>query len=277
MTPANTTTDRESAAVELPAPTPWPLFAGLGVTLLFAGLVTHWIFTVLGAVLALRAATGWWREVLPVEHTERVPLVAPARRAAVVARPAPAPGVRGHRMRLPADVHPISAGLRGGLVGAAAMAAVACAVGWLVHGSVWYPVNLLAAVAVPSLARADTAQLAAFSATGLAVGTVVHLVVSVFVGLVYAAALPAFPGHPAFWGGLVAPLVWSGTLWATLGLVSPVLAARIDWLWFAVSQLAFGCATGLTVARVERVTTMQTLSLAERAGLETDDGEEGDS
>jgi hypothetical protein len=43
----------------LPAPTIWPAALALGVTLVAAGLVTHWLVAVGGAVLMLAALGGW--------------------------------------------------------------------------------------------------------------------------------------------------------------------------------------------------------------------------
>lgn len=263
----------ERDRVELPAPTAWPMIAALGIALGFAGLVTHPLVSAVGVVLTVAGVVGWWAEVLPVEHLEAVPLEPPARRARPVqpaAREAVPlmPGVEGHRLRLPVEIHPYSAGVLGGLVGGAAMAVVACAYGLIVYGSVWYPINLLAAVVIPSLAAADTAQLAAFNALALGVAVVSHLAVSVFVGLVYAAILPLFPRRPALWGGVVAPLVWTGLLWALFGIINPTLNARIDWPWFVASQVAFGLAAGALVTRTQRIRTMQSLPFAARAGIE---------
>jgi len=259
--------------IELPAPTAWPMVAALGVALGFAGLVTHVLVTVVGVVLAIAGAVGWFRDVLPVQEMERVPLVPPAQRARPVLPVTRAvaqlmPGEQGHRLRLPVEMHPYSSGVVGGLVGGAAMAVVACAYGLIAHASLWYPINLLAAVAIPSLAEADTAQLAAFDALAFGVAVVSHLVISLFVGLVYAAILPMFPRRPGLWGGLVAPLVWSGLLWASLGIINPTLNARIDWPWFVASQIAFGLAAGLWVSRTQRIRTLQSVPLAARAGLE---------
>lgn len=259
--------------VELPAPTAAPMIMALGVTLGFAGLVTHPLVTVVGVVLAAAGVVGWFREVLPVERLERVPLVPPARRARPV-RPAPravaqlVPGEAGHRLRLPVEIHPYSAGVLGGLVGGAAMAAVACAYGLIAYGSPWVPINLLAAVAIPSLAGADSARLAAFDGLAFAVALVSHALISIFVGLVYAAILPIFPRRPALWGGVIAPLVWTGLLWASLGVVNPALNDRIDWPWFVASQIAFGLVVGAWVTRTERIRTLQSLPLAARAGIE---------
>ena len=262
----------ERDGLELPAPTAWPMVAALGITLGFAGLVTHVLVTVVGVVLTLAGVVGWFREVLPVEHLERVPLVPPALRPRPVRVVAAAatllPGEDGHRLRLPVEIHPYSSGITGGLAGGAAMAVVACAYGLLRYGSLWYPINLLAAVALPSLASADTAQLAAFIPSAFAVAVLAHGVTSVFVGLVYAAILPMFPHRPALWGGLLAPLVWSGLLWASFGVINPTLNARIDWRWFVASQIAFGFAAGAVITRTQRIRTLQSLPFAARAGIE---------
>ena len=53
------------------------------------------------------------------------------------------------------EVQPLSAGVKGGLVGACAMALCAAIYGIVVQGSVWYPLNLLAAIAVPRMSDAD--------------------------------------------------------------------------------------------------------------------------
>jgi hypothetical protein len=263
----------EGDHIELPAPTASPMITALGLALLFGGLVMHPLVSMVGGALTLAGAVGWFREVLPVEHREPVPLVPPGQRPKPV-QPAPraveqlVPGVEGHRLRIPVEIHPYSAGALGGLVGGAAMAVVACAYGVIAHGSAWYPINLLAAVAIPSLASADTAQLAAFDPLALGVAVIAHLAISLFVGLVYAAILPMFPRRTAFTGGFVAPLVWSGVLWASLGVINPTLNARIDWPWFVASQIAFGLAAGAVITRTQRIRTMQSLPFAARAGIE---------
>jgi len=260
------------------------MVAALGIAFGFAGLVMHPLVTMVGVVLVIAGAVGWFREVLPVEHVERVPLVPLAQRAQPVQPVTRAvaqlvPGVEGHRLRLPVEIHPYSAGILGGLVGGVAMAVTACAYGVIEYGSLWYPINLLAAVAIPSLAAADTAQLAAFNGLAFGVAAISHAAISIFVGLVYAAILPMFPRRPAVSGGVIAPLLWSGLLWASLGVINPTLNGRIDWPWFVASQIAFGIAAGVVITRTQRIRTMQSLPFAARAGIEapglseTKDGE----
>jgi hypothetical protein len=170
-------------------------------------------------------------------------------------------------VRVPVEVQPVSAGIVGGLVGGVAMAVIALAYGVVFQGSLWYPVNLLSAVAMPSMASADLAQLRAFSAPALIIGVIAHGLVSMLTGLLYAVILPMLPSRHALWGGLVAPLFWTGFLWAVLGVINPVLHARVNWWWFIASQIAFGLATGYVVSRAQPVATMQTWPLAERAGV----------
>src|SRR5262249_56248876 len=67
---------------------------------------------------------------------------------------------------------------------------------------------------------------------------------------------------------LIAPLLWTGFLWALLGFINPALNARVDWGWFIASQIAFGLATGYVVSRSHPVATMQTWPLAARAGVQ---------
>src|SRR5215510_11474648 len=146
--------------INLPAPTAWPFVTAFGLTLLAAGLVTQAVISLVGLILALRGAVGWFRNVLPVEQHDLVRVRPLEQRARPIA-PAPRvvrqlqPGVAGHRVRIPAEIHPYSSGIKGGIIGGIAMAIVACLYGVIAYRSIWYPINLLAAAAVPSLARAD--------------------------------------------------------------------------------------------------------------------------
>ena len=60
--------------IHLPAPTVWPFLLGLGVTLLAASLVTSFWIGALGFVLFIVSAVGWFRQVLPHEAHEDVPV-----------------------------------------------------------------------------------------------------------------------------------------------------------------------------------------------------------
>jgi hypothetical protein len=261
-------------AIELPAPTVWPFVTALGVAFAFAGVVTYAAVSAVGIALALIGFVGWMREVFPREHTQSIALRPPALRA----RPATSSrrsiehlrlGEGAHRVRLPVAIRPYSAGVKAGLAGGVAMAVVALLFGILVQGSLWYPINLLAAAGMPSLATADLGALRSFNGVALAVGLIVHAILSVLVGLLYAVILPTLPRYPIVWAGFVAPLMWTALVWSTLGLVNPVLNARIEWRWFIASQVAFGLVAGWVIARTEPIRTMQTWPLAARAGIES--------
>ena len=257
----------------VPAPTPWPMVAALGLTLLCAGLVTHVVVSVVGLILAFRGAIGWFREVLPVEKTELVSVV--ARDVSLIIKPSARSvthlraGEASHRVSVPEEYHPYSAGFIGGIFGGIAMAVVACAYGIIFQQSIWYPINLLAAAAMPSLANADVTQLRLFNGAGFVVALISHGVISLLVGLLYAVLLPMLPSRfSAFWGSLLAPLIWTGLISATLRLINPALNDRIDWIWFIASQVAYGMVTGYVVAHTKTVETVQTWPLAVRAGIE---------
>jgi len=259
--------------IELPAPTAWPMVAAFGLTLGFAGLVTSVFVTLLGIAAFVIGAVGWWYDIFPVERHEAVPVAPPEQRAAAVV-PAPhrvehlVAGVGRHRLRLPVEVHPYSAGIKGGIVGGAAMAIVACAYGQYAYGSIWYPINLLAATAMPSMARADLAELKVFQFFPFVIAFVSHGVLSVFVGVLFAAMLPMLPRQSMFWGAFTAPIFWTGLIYASLRWLNPTLNDRIDWWGFIASQMAFGLTTGFVISRSDWVKTRQSASLLERAGIE---------
>src|SRR5260370_13409172 len=58
--------------IEAPAPTAWPMIFALGLTLAFAGLVTSIAVSMVGFILTMAGAVGWFPVGLPVEHREAV-------------------------------------------------------------------------------------------------------------------------------------------------------------------------------------------------------------
>src|SRR5713101_4917297 len=261
-------TSQAPRQIEVPASTAWPLVLALGFTLICAGLLTSVSVSVLGAVLAVGGCAGWFREVLPNEHEVEVPVI-PSEFAAVTNRPVVdrlpiAPDQL--RAWLPLHTHPISAGLKGGLAGGVAMAVLACAYGVLKAGSIWYPINLLAASVYAQSLRLGASQLSAFHADSFAIALVLHALVSTSVGLLYGAMLPMFAHRPIILGGLIGPVLWSGLLYSMLSLLNPMLESHIDWLWFVASQVAFGIVAGLVVVRQPRVPTRENVAFAIRAG-----------
>jgi hypothetical protein len=259
----------QASSVSLPAPTSWPIVLAFGITLLFAGLVTSGSVSILGAVLCVSGSVGWFRDVLPHEKHESVPVV-PESVQFVTTRTKVARvewmSRELHRARLPLEIYPVSAGVKGGLAGSVAMAALAMIYGVVSRHGIWYPINLLAAGFFPT--RVTTEQISAFSWDALFIASSVHLITSLLVGLLYGAALPMFPRRPILWGGLIAPILWSGLLHSILAVVNPILNQHIDWLWFVICQVGFGIVAGTVVSRQHRVRTWQHLPFAVRAGFE---------
>ena len=261
---------RAPSEIKVPAGTAWPLVLAFGFTLVFAGLLTSVSASILGAVLAIAGCVGWFREVLPHEHEEVVPVVPEDLSVAtgrhVVERLPVAP--EQVRAWLPIETYPISAGVEGGLAGSAAMAVLACAYGLLKTGSIWYPINLLAAVVYAPSEVPSASQLNSFHPVIFLIAVVLHLVTSILVGLLYGAMLPMFARRPILLGGLIAPVLWSGLLYSIMGILNPVLGSHIDWIWFMASQFAFGIVAGLVVVRQSRVLTRENMPFALRAGIE---------
>src|SRR4029453_3903296 len=88
--------------IQVPASTGWPLVAAFGLTLIFAGLLTHVMVSTLGAVTLCLGLLGCFPQFLPNEAHESVAL-----EKEELVRPAPSPKVRhlqigelGHRARL---------------------------------------------------------------------------------------------------------------------------------------------------------------------------------
>jgi hypothetical protein len=256
--------------IEVPASTAWPLVLAFGFTLMFAGLLTSVSVSVLGVVLAVAGCAGWFREVFPHEHEVIVAVVPEEIRIATERRVVERLPVAADQLRawLPVHTYPISAGIKGGLAGGVAMAVLACAYGLLKAGSIWYPINLLAATAYAESLKLGPAQLNSFHADSFAIALGLHGIGSIFVGLLYGAMLPMFARRPIVLGGLIAPVLWSGLLYSIMQLLNPLLASRINWIWFMASQIAFGVVAGIVVVRQERVSTRENLPFAMRAGIE---------
>jgi hypothetical protein len=267
QTGQNSGTPRE---IEVPASTAWPLVLAFGFTLLYAGLLTSLSVSVLGAVLSVAGCVGWFREVFPQQHEEPVPIVPEDFRITTRRRVVERVPVAADQLRawLPVHTYPVSAGVKGGLAGSVAMAVLASAYGLLKVGSIWYPINLLAAVVYAQSLRLDPAQLNSFHADAFAIALGLHGLVSTLVGLLYGAMLPMFARRPIVLGGLIAPVLWSGLLYLMLGLLNPLLESRIDWVWFMASQVAFGVVAGIVVVRQSRMPTRENLTFAMRAGIE---------
>lgn len=255
--------------IHLPSPTPWPILLAVGVTLIAGGVISSKYVSIFGAVLAIVSCVGWFRQVLPHEHHSPVAvvpqgIVITSSRRKVARLEAP----QAHtRARLPLEIYPISAGIKGGLVGGVAMALMAMFYGIVSHGSIWYPINLLGAVVYAQI-DVTAKAMEAFHLDLLLVAIALHVTTCVLVGLLYGTLLPMLPRRPILLGGLFAPLVWTGLLHSVLNIVDPVLNDHINWWWFLASQIAFGLVAGMVVVRQVRVPTWQ-YPFSVRAGVES--------
>jgi hypothetical protein len=266
--------------VDLPIPTATPIMTAFGVTLLAAGLVTSLLVSLVGFIIGLIGAIGWFRDVFPTPKHELVPLAEEDR------RPKPVKvsqrrithlryGEAGHRVRIPVEVHRYSAGIIGGLAGGVAMAILAMGYGQVVQHSIWYPINLLAAAGMPTMGNASLATLREFNGAALAVAILSHVTFSILVGLLYTVLLPMLPAKFEWlFGGIVTPLMWTALLYPTLDLVNPALAARVDWPWFVICQVSFGVVGGFVVYKSQKVETMQSWPLAQRLDVHAMPGDQ---
>jgi hypothetical protein len=255
-------------SIEMPRPTAAPMVLSLGVVLLAAGAVLGLTFIVVGALVIVTSLSIWVAALLPGRGHFQEP------RAELARRPMPVttervkveqlrPGMPGYRVRLPETVHPISAGIKGGILGGLLMPLPALLYGLLSGHGIWYPVNLLAGMVLPGIDAMTAAQLEQFSLALLIVGIVIHAVMAVVFGLLYGVLLPTLPGIPTSvarlpsmvgslaWGGLLFPFFWSTVSYSLIGVVNPVLQERVNWPWFIVSQFVFGVVAAVVVDRSE--------------------------
>ncbi len=254
----------------MPAPTAWPFTLAVGSALILAGLLTNASVSVLGAIVAVFGAVGWFREVLPHEREEIIPIradePAPVHPPRVVARLEVAKEVP--RAYLPLRTYPVVAGVKGGLAGGVVMAILAMLYGAVVFHSVWYPINLLAGSLYAPEAMPSAEALLHFNLGWFLFALAMHITMCLLVGLLYGAMLPMLPRAPIFLGGILGPLVWTGLLYHIIGYVNPLLDARINWWWFALSQAGFGIVAGIVVTRHHKILTTENIPLAMRAGIE---------
>ncbi len=256
----------------IPQPTPWPILAAFGLTFIFAGLVTNWMVSVVGAAFALVGLIGWFYEVFPHENVEAIPVAdCEAVLPPPVFEPRPA---KSPRNLVPEEIHPYRSGFKGAIAGAIAMAVVAAGWGLIDEGSLWMPINLLAGTVLPSVGDATLEQLRLFNGVWFATAVGVHICLSLAVGMVFVVSLPMMPRRPLLAGGLIAPIIWTGIAWATLRVVNPTLEQYISWPWFLGSQIAFGIACAMVISRTTKVRLQIGRSFEDRMGFEQTEGDE---
>jgi hypothetical protein len=250
--------------VEMPRPTAAPLVLALGLILAASGVAFGSAFFVVGGAVLVTGLCIWVGQLLPGRGHVHESLAEPSHRPPPVAA-APGgveqlrPGLPCYRLRLPEQVHPISAGLKGGLAGGLAMLLPALLWGLLTGHGLWYPVNLLAGMALPLPANMDPHQLEQFLKDPhwslLLVAVVIHVVLSVVIGLVYGVLLPTLPEvpRPIAWGGLLMPILWTGVSYVAMNTANPALPERVSWPWFVLSQFVFGITMPAVVLGTNRL------------------------
>jgi hypothetical protein len=263
----------DNGAVQLPRPTVWPVVLALGISLVLAGMVPSIVVGLLGGLLALMSCVGWFRQVLPHEAHEGVPVsdeVVAIESKRTLLRHAASSSSR--RLVQPYETFRLTTGLKAGIAGGIAMTVPAGIFSLLRYHSLWYAMNLLAAGGFVSWANANDAFLSAFHLQGLLAAMAIHGVTSLLVGLLYGAMLQMFPKYPIVTAGFMVPFIFTAILYSALGIVSPILYARIEWLWCVPSQIVFGLVCGYVVNLHARVRTReyQALPFAVRAGLHGD-------
>ncbi len=110
--------------IQLPRPTAWPMVLALGLSLIFAGMVTSLAVGILGLVLTIAGIVGWFRQVLPHEQHVSVSIrdeqVEIASLRTLIQHP-PHAASESPRKILPVETFLISNGIKGGIAGGTAM------------------------------------------------------------------------------------------------------------------------------------------------------------
>ncbi len=257
MSEPHSTDDANS--IDMPRPTAAPLIFALGIALTAIGAVANLAFLIVGGVLFVVGLGSWISHLLPGRGHWREPRVAPA------ARPKPVAvvpgqvqrlrtGMPGYRLRLPTKVHPISAGIKGGLVGGLVMPVPALVYGQLSGHGIWYPVNLLAGMVLPGVGDLSVPELQQMHPTLLVMGIAIHVVVSLIMGLMYGVLMPTLPSFPKplAWGALLMPALWTAASFVALGYFNPEVRGLVEWPWFVLSQFIFGVVAAIVFMRFEK-------------------------
>jgi hypothetical protein len=252
----------------MPRPTVAPLVLSLGIVLLAGGLALGIAFVIVGACVLVIGLGMWIVDLLPGRGHVQEALVEPGKGPAPIAgEPGTVeqllPGMLGYRVQLPEKVHPISAGVKGGILGGVAIIVPALIYGLVSRQGIWYPANLLAGMVLPGLENMDDSELQRFNLSFLIAAVFIHATMSVVFGLLYGVLLPTLPDirKPLAWGGLLMPLLWTAVTFLGLKVVNPVLDQKVGWPSFILAQFIFGVAAALVVMRAHRLSPLVAGSL----------------
>jgi hypothetical protein len=244
----------------MPKSTVAPMVLALGICLLAAGVAFGPAMLVVGAAILLTGLGLWIANLLPGQGHFHEPLVEPEQRAAAVAAATGMVeqlqvGMPGYRVQLPVMIHPISAGVKGGLLGGVVMPVPALLWGLVSGHGIWYPANLLAGMALPGVAQMSVVELEQFHLSLVIAAAFIHVATSLVAGLLYGVLLPTLPfiPKPMAWSGLLMPLLWTGVSFLGTQIVSPIVSKELDWPSFIFSQFIFGLAVAVVVLRAKRL------------------------
>ena len=247
----------DHGSVEMPRATAAPLVLAAGIVLLAAGFVFGLAMSFVGCVVLFVGLGSWVASLATSRGHFHEPLVDAAERPHSVPGSLGtverlATGKPGYRVQLPEKVHPISAGIKGGLIGGLVLPIPALSYGLLSGHGIWFPVNLLAGMALPGVDQLSMVELEKFNFSFLIAALCIHAAMSLTAGLAYGVLLPMLPAipKPVAWGGLLMPILWTATSYVALMRMNSVVTREVDWPSFAFSQFVFGVATAAMVMRL---------------------------
>ncbi len=163
------------------------------------------------------------------------------------------PQHNGERLLIPAEIYPYRAGIIGGLLGGFAMALIAIATTPFIHRSIWFPINLVAAVVLRDLQTASPEVLGQFMPLAFLIGLAIHLLISTAIGTLFALALPTLPGPALFWSLITGPLLWAVVQFIVLPLINPVMSELVNPGSFIVAHVLYSLVLGTWVIRYPKV------------------------
>ncbi|HQR05556.1 MAG TPA: hypothetical protein PLN21_01980 [Gemmatales bacterium] len=239
-------------SIEMPRPTAAPLVLALGVALLAGGLPFGLGFFIIGGMVIIAGLYLWIAQLLPGRGHVQEEIEEPVEKLAEVQAEAAVThlheGMPGYRLLLPTSYHPISSGVKGGIAGGIVMPITAMIWGVMTGHGIWYPVNLVAGMILPGIDKMSDETLQQFNFPLFMVAGSIHIVMSLIIGLIFGVLLPTLPtvSRAIAWGGLLAPLLWSGVSYALVKTMNPVMEQQVSWPWFIAAQFVFGAViTGL--------------------------------
>ena len=197
-----------------------------GLSLAAAGLAFGTtFFLAAGGVIFLVGLIGWIVQLLPGRGHVHLEVVEPL--------PSPVTVTLGAVQRLVGHARltasscrrksiPFPQAFGEALVGGALMPIPALLYGLLSGHGIWYPVNLLAGMALPGVASMNLDQ---FHPSLFIAAIFIHVAMSLSIGLMLGVLLPTLPPVPKFfaWGGLLMPLLWSAVTYVLMRFSIPCL------------------------------------------------------